>query len=189
MRASRVVAVALVSAVGACGVGTEDAPRVARDESVPFGLLSPSAPTLVPPPSAATTEPVTLYFISGDRLVAIERPLDAPVALEDVVVALAEPSDEGGPLRSVVGPAPLAVVAQLKLAAGVVQIDLAQGVAELGGDTQLLAIAQLVCTLTARPGVGQVSFTFGGLPVDVPRGDGTLTSGAVSRDDYAQLLS
>jgi spore germination protein GerM len=187
MRVRRLLAVAVLTAVSACGVGTEDAPQRAEDDSVPFGLLSPNAPTLVPPATAATTESVILYFIAGDRLSAVERRLDPPVSLDDIVVALAEPAGEGGPLRSAVGSPPL--VAHLKLAGGVVQVDLAAGVAELGGDTQLLAIAQLVCTLTARPGVGQVSFTLGGQPVDVPRGDGTLTSGAVSRDDYAQLLS
>jgi hypothetical protein len=36
--------------------------------------------------------------------------------------------------------------------------------------------------------VGLVSFTLEGAPVDVPRGDGSVTSGAVSRDDYAELL-
>jgi spore germination protein GerM len=61
-------------------------------------------------------------------------------------------------------------------------------ITELGGDEQLLAVAQLVCTLTARPGVGPVSFTLEGAPVDVPTGDGSLTSGPVSRDDYADLL-
>jgi spore germination protein GerM len=174
-------------AAAACGVSVEDEPRVADDESVPFALLSPNAPTLVPPATAAASEPVTLFFIAADKLRGVERPLDSPVSIADVVTALSEPPQDDTSLRSAVGSPPL--VAGLKLAAGVAQIDLAPSVASLGGDTQLLAIAQLVCTLTARPGIGQVSFTLGGQPVDVPRGDGTLTSGAVSRDDYTQLLS
>ncbi len=47
---------------------------------------------------------------------------------------------------------------------------------------------QLVCTFTARAGIGQVAFTLSGAPVDVPRGDGSLTADPVSRDDYAELL-
>lgn len=189
MRRSRAfVAALLVVSIAACGVATEDAPRLADDDSVPFGLLSPNAPTIVPPATAPTTEPVTLYFISGDRLVAVEQRFDPPVAIADVVTALAEPPIGDGPaLRSATGP-PFGVM-QLRLAGGVAQVDLSPSVASLGGDAQLLAIAQLVCTLTARPGVGQVSFTLAGAPVDVPRGDGTLTSGAVSRDDYGQLVS
>lgn len=189
MRIKRLLVLLLAFvAVAGCGVSAEKAPTVANDESVPFGLLSPNAPTLVPPATAPTSEPVTLYFISGDRLVAVERRLDPPVSLTAVVAALAEPPlDQGAVLRSATGP-PFGV-AQTKLSAGVVQVDLLPSVASLGGDAQLLAIAQLVCTLTGRPGIGQVGFTLAGAPVDVPRGDGTLTSSAVSRDDYASLIA
>jgi len=181
-------ALVLLVTIAACGVSTQDAPRVADDDSVPFGLLLPNPSTIVPPATALTTEAVTLYFIAGDRLVAVEQRLDPPVSIGEVVDALAEPPvEDGRSLRSATGP-PFGV-AQMRLRAGVVQVDLAPSVASLGGDAQLLAIAQLVCSLTARPGVGQVAFTLAGAPVDVPRGDGTLTSGAVSRDDYAQLLS
>jgi spore germination protein GerM len=81
------------------------------------------------------------------------------------------------------------LVRRVALRAGTAHADLQPALSNLGGTEQLLAIAQLVCTLTHRPGVGLVSFTLDGAPVDVPRGDGSLTAGPVSRDDYADLLA
>jgi spore germination protein GerM len=57
----------------------------------------------------------------------------------------------------------------------------------LGGTEQLIALAEIVYTATARPGVGQVSFTLEGEPIEIPRGDGSLTSDAVTRGDYREL--
>lgn len=179
------IAAATLSAT-ACGVVAQDAPELAQDSSVPFGLLEPDAPTLVPPPTTPSNEPVSLCFIDGDGVRTVERALDAPVSPPDIVTALVDARAIPAGLRTAVGPP--SVVAGLRLHAGVAEVDLAESVATLGGADQLLAIAQLVCTLTARPGVGQVAFTLNGAPADVPRGDGSLTADPVSRDDYATLL-
>jgi len=72
---------------------------------------------------------------------------------------------------------------------GVAVINLSEAFAEISGSDQLIAIAQLVLTATARPGVGQVAFTLGGTPIEVPRGDGSLTSGVVTRDGYRSLAA
>jgi spore germination protein GerM len=80
------------------------------------------------------------------------------------------------------------VVSDVSLEAGVATVDLRPTISALGSDEQLLAVAQVVCTLTGRPGVGPVAFTLDGSPVDIPRGDGSLTNEPVSRDDYAELL-
>ena len=53
---------------------------------------------------------------------------------------------------------------------------------------QLNAVAQIVCTLTARPGIGQVQFRLNGKSTAVPSGDGSTTSAAVSRDNYPNLI-
>ena len=56
---------------------------------------------------------------------------------------------------------------------------------------QRLAIAQIVLTLTRRPGIGQVIFNVDGTDIPVPRGAGDLTSpgSAVTYDDYLAVLS
>lgn len=183
----RVWALALAATLSAasCGVQAQDSPTLAKDSSVPFGLLTGDVPPLVPPPTALRSESVSLCFIAGDRIGIVERDLGLPVMPSDLVAALTEATAVPAGLRTAVGPP--AIVAGLRLDAGVVEIDLAPSVSTLGGADQLLAIAQLVCTLTARPGVGQIKLSLSGAPVDVPRGDGSLTADPVSRDDYAPL--
>ncbi len=188
-KARRLLIAALSIAAGTAGacVSAQDSPKLARDGQVPFGLLKPDAPALVPTSTALSTESVLLCFVTDDKLAAVERPLSAPVSLTDVVQALVEPpTADPRALRTAVDQAGL--VSSVRLQAGVVQVDLNDSVASLGGGNQLLAIAQLVCTLTSRPGVGQVAFSIGDTPIEVPRGDGSLTADAVSRDDYRSLL-
>ena len=53
-----------------------------------------------------------------------------------------------------------------------------------------MAIAQIVLTLTRRPGIGQVQFTLDGEPLAVPERDNvqTVPGALVSRNDYQSLL-
>jgi spore germination protein GerM len=71
-------------------------------------------------------------------------------------------------------------------ARGTATVDLAEAFTLAGQEDQAAAIAQLVYTLTARPGIGRVAFTLDGEVVEVPRGDGTLTTDALTRDDFPE---
>lgn len=189
MRARLVAALLGAALLAGCSVSTHEHARVADDGAVPFALLDREAPPIVP-----TTEPgsqsegVALCFLSEGRLVVDQRELQAPVVPEDVVAALASPpADQMPPARTALTD-PLAV-RDIGVVAGIARVDLGRSISELGGEEQLLAVAQIVCTLTARPGVGQVAFTLEGTPIEVPRGDGSLVAQPVSRDDYATLLA
>ena len=70
---------------------------------------------------------------------------------------------------------------------GTATVDLGRRFTALSGEDQVIALAQLVYTLTAQPGIGLVRFTLQGEPTEVPRANGSLTSGPVSRDDYATV--
>ena len=59
---------------------------------------------------------------------------------------------------------------------------------EVGGQEQILAVAQVVLTATAVPGVERVRFLLEGEAVEVPRADGTLTSDSLQAADYQGLL-
>jgi spore germination protein GerM len=80
-------------------------------------------------------------------------------------------------------------VRDVELTGGVATVSLTRAFADVEADAQLLAIGQLVCTLTARPGTGQVRFTLDGTDIDVPRQDGSLTAEPVTRDDYRDLIA
>ncbi|HVE45555.1 MAG TPA: GerMN domain-containing protein [Acidimicrobiales bacterium] len=189
MRTQLLAGLLTLTVFAGCSVDPDKSARVAEDDQVPFRLLDRAAPPIVSttePPGGG--EPVTLYFVREGRLVPIERELDEGVTPQDVVAALAAPpTGEGVPARTALSD-PL-VVRDIAVVAGIARVDLAQSIAELGGGDQLLAVAQIVCTLTARPGVGQVAFTLEGSPIEVPRGDGSLVAHPVSRDDYTILFT
>jgi spore germination protein GerM len=84
------------------------------------------------------------------------------------------------------------VGAQTSVSAGVVgfgvgTVDLGGSFGQVGGQEQILAVAQLVFTATSVPGIVKVQFTLGGRPVEVPAGDGTLTQGPLGRSDFPSL--
>lgn len=177
--------VAVVSA--ACAVPAQDEANTVRDEAVPFALLDPQAPPIVPPASGPTSEPVALCFVREGRIVVVGDELAGPVDLRVLLDALASPPSEAGPLlRTALTEPP--IVRDVRLLGGIARVDLLSGVSNLPAEEQLLAIGQIVCTLTARPGVGQVSFTLEGAPLAVPKGDGSLVTSPVARDDYVDLM-
>jgi hypothetical protein len=81
----------------------------------------------------------------------------------------------------------LAAVVRFEHATDITVAELSSVFSALTGQRQLVAIAQIVCTLTSQPGIGQVAFTLDGEPVDVPKGDGSTTSAPVAADDYQHL--
>lgn len=179
------VLVLMIMIVGTTGCGgpASTGPVVIADERVPFGLLRDEAPT------TTTTTPsgdrVRLCLAGADGFLhEITDRVDLASGPLLVVRTLAEP--RGDFTTAVPDPAPVSAV---DVAGGVATVDLAATFGELGTERQRLAIAQIVCTLTSLPGIGQVSFALAGSPIDVPDGAGVLTPGPVSRDDYATLIS
>ena len=204
-------AVALAVAVPACGLGGDD--ELQRiDSNDLFGLdettstsTTSTTTTVVPPPlvdstigvttTTVATEPVELYFIDGDRLADVVIPLtrgtQGPSALR-VMRALERglsSGDVGIGLRSAVPPNLVTTVTES--AAGFASVDLSGTVFETIEDSdQRLAFAQIVLTLTRRPGIGQVQFTVDGVPLAVPGRDNVIRDPGelVSFEDYESLL-
>jgi spore germination protein GerM len=175
-------------AVAGCGIPPDDHATLAAPGSVPFDLLAhaPSAtPTTLP---LAPTERATIFFVQGERLAPVQRELPAPVSVESVLEALA-----AGPTATEVQlglRTALLTPGLMKsggVSGGVATIDLGQPFTEIAGRDQIVALAQIVSTVTGLPGVGRAKFTLEGNPVGILRGDGTVTTDSVSRDDYATL--
>lgn len=187
-----VVPVVVAALLGACGVPDDlEAIPLAADP-VELGLaVDTTVPASASPPAEpplGEAEEVTLYFVLDGRIVATPRVVTGPVTLNDVTAELAtEPArTEGAPrLRTLVAGGD---VLSINLRGGVAQVDLATRLLDLAPTEQRVAIAQIVLALTGRPGVGQVTFTSDRRPIGVIRADGTLTTGPVSRDDFAGLL-
>jgi spore germination protein GerM len=192
-RAGRALAAAaLVALIGAaaCGIPPDDQATLAAPGSVPFDLLgqAPSVTANNPIPSLAPTEKAAVFLVQGERLAPVQRELPAPVSVESVLEALA-----AGPTTTEVqlGLRTALLASGLMrsggVSGGIATIDLGQPFTEIAGRDQIVALAQIVSTVTGLPGVGRVRFTLDGNPVGILRGDGAVTTDTVSRDDYATL--
>ncbi len=193
-RARRLVAglVLAALAVAGCGIRTEDSATLARPADVPFDLLAEVPETTtssVPSASGSSvTTKATIFLVQGERLAPVERDVPSPPTGEVVLEAL-----ERGPTRSeaslglrsaLVG---RDVMRSIGISGGIASVDLGPDFTDIVGRDQIMALAQIVSTVTGLAGVGRVSFTLEGVPVGVPRGDGAVTTESVSRDDYALL--
>ena len=204
---TKFVALVAVLAVSACGVPSTSKVVQLSESELPPELSEQTTTTttsttttiLVTEPVEETTtslaeiisEPVELYYVSANRVVATTLTIVSPATTSQVLAALiAGPptGDNGLGLRSAL---PANLSAEIKISKGIAQIDTtAQFLSTLSPIDQRLAIAQLVMTFTRRPGIGQVVFSVDGQNVAVPRGRGNLAKpgSAVSFDDYSSLL-
>lgn len=189
MRRPWIVTIWAVAALAAgCAVPAQKEAQRTADAAVPFGLLDPQAPPLIPPAPGPSSEETALCFVRDGRVVIVSEEVAPPVDLRATLDALATPPRDTGGLLGTALREP-SIVRDVQLLGGIARVDLLSAVSGLAADEQLLALAQIVCTLTGRPGVGQVSFTLEGSPLAVPKGDGSLVTSPVARDDYAELLA
>ena len=175
----------LASLAAGCGVPTRGSADRAKAADVPFGLLEEQRST---DGASATGTQVVLYYYepATSRLVPSGTRVD-DTSVEAILRQLQEVPDEGQALAAGNPLGDTDVIQAVELKRGLVTVDLATNFTDLSNSGQLAALAEIVYTATARPGVGQVTFTIDGEPTEVPRGDGSLTSEPVTRLDYAEL--
>ncbi len=132
----------------------------------------------------------TLYLVSGEKLVRVTRDLPDPAELDQVLESLFEGTtapEERANLRSAVPPGTSLI--DLLVDGDTVLIDLDPAFASVGGEEETLAVAQIVLTATGTEGVDKVAFRLEGVPTAVPVAGGALSTGPVTADDYATLVS
>lgn len=169
-----------------CGLPSDDRPQRIPDDAVPFGLLSSS------PAQATTPRPgqrmMSIFFVRHDRLVRVERRIAAD---PDPAQALGQLAAGPSPTETSAGIGTTALGTPMSVAARpdptTVTVDLGEQISDVPAQVQVLAFAQIVYTLADLPEVESVRFTVNGEPVDVLRGDGSLASGPVTPNDYAEF--
>ncbi|HYH49743.1 MAG TPA: GerMN domain-containing protein [Acidimicrobiia bacterium] len=189
MRGIGPAAVALVAIVAvACGIPAEEKATIAQPGSVPYDLLGDGPAATATTQVAAQTEKATIFLVQGERLAPVQRELPAPVSVGAVLEALAAgPTStevQLGLRTTLLSPG---LMRSGGVQGGIATIDLGQPFTEIVGRDQIVALAQIVSTVTGLPGVGRAAFTLEGQPVGILRGDGAVTTESVSRDDYATL--
>jgi hypothetical protein len=168
---------------GACSVAPESSAR--RIDEVPFDLLDPDAPNVAPVSGGRT---VSVCLLRDDRLVVVERQLEADSEFRDVLVSLSATSEEEADAGFESAASGAEDIADVTTGGGVATVDFEATADQTLTPDPLATIAQIVCTLTGQPGVGAVRFTVAGDSIDVPREDGSLTDAAVTRDDYREMF-
>jgi spore germination protein GerM len=213
LRRLTIISVALIALLVACGI--PDSGDVASIQSKDLRQLGDTIPatttstippttivpvtttTVVDPATTIATDDVTLYFISGGQLKGYPRIVAKPATTNSVLSALQEgrpAGDVGVGIRSALPTKEQSLIkAGNDDGSGIATIELSPGFFEqMAPEDQLLAIGQIVLTVTEVGGIGQVLFTQGGSPLQVPRGpSGGLSDGTepLSRRDYQELLN
>jgi spore germination protein GerM len=183
-----VAAVAVAVALGGCGVSTQDEATITSPDDVPFGLADD---TPGQPPSVLTAEGpfARVYLVepNGEQLISSTRQVEDGRVGGVLAALLSGPSPSEADLGVTTALPDDEIVRDVEANDGVATVDLAEGFADIDGEAQRVALAQIVYTLTGRTGISRVVFTLDDRPVEVPRGDGTLSTGSLTRDDYADL--
>ena len=218
LRPGAVVAAAGLLAVvaGACGVpGSSDFQQINPPPELATTTTStttspatrpPASSTVAPSTTAATTTSTTeapttstnpvfsasLYFVTGNgELTPIIRQL-ASSAAQQVLTELADGVPVGEEYGGLTTAIPAGTSLVVTTASGLATVELPPTfLTATPPQNQTTAVAQIVLTLTARPGIGQVRFTSGDEPQEVSRADGSLTNpnDVVACEDYAILLA
>jgi hypothetical protein len=169
------VAAALL--VAACGIPTDRHPT-----AMPGGVVRPAlGPTPITPTPATRA---TVFFVQAENLVPVDRSTTRPDVQAALEVLFSGPTETelAAGLRTAISSQ--TNVRSIRTEGGTAVIDLTSTFVEVGGEEQILALAQIVLTATATPGITDVRFELEGQAVEVPRADGTLSSGPLRATDY-----
>lgn len=170
-----VAAMILALVAMGCGVPLQDGPAALQTTPAP----SPTSPT------RGGARLVTVYMIKEARLVSQPRSA-ADRSTGSALRLLAEgpvPSETESGMTTAVAPGDY-MIGEAPGPTTVINVPLQ--FTQIEADLQLLAVAQLVWTVTVRQPRGGVRLAFEGEVIDVPTDSG-LMSGPVRRSDYASV--
>lgn len=204
-RAGAAALLAAAVSMAGCGVTQDEAARPLDPVSgladpttttsaapEPAPTTQPTTTTTVAPTTAATlppTETVRFFYVVGDRLRAEYKfvPVGQPGARIDPAQTLDQLA--AGPSGGLANLFERAMVDDIRVDRGRAEVWLGEPFLALSPPAQLVVVAQLVLTLTDRPGIGRVVFrTATEAEVAVPRPDGSAGSGDTTAEDYRALL-
>jgi Sporulation and spore germination len=179
----RPAALLAVVLLAGCGVPAQDEPH-------PVDLPRQSLRVPSPGPADTTGEVAeVLCLVRGDRLVRQVRLLDrVPTVqeqLDDLMAGPTQRESDSGLTGALAG---LTLTEVSGPASPQVTVRVTEADEDTARNGDILAYGQIVCTLTTRPDVSAVVFTRGDEPLDVPRGDGRLTSDPLRGRDYENLI-
>jgi spore germination protein GerM len=175
--------IAIVVGVAGCGVPVDTQPSALSRNGIPFDLLqpTPSSTTATTTPSPIEV-PVKIFLIAANgHLVPVAR--DVAVSAPDLATVLgalvAGPTDAESAAGLQSALTTQTTVLGATIAGHVATVNLGGTFGQLVGPPEIQAVAQVVFTASALPGVTGVTFELSGLPVEVPVASGALVPLAV----------
>ncbi|MFI5496868.1 GerMN domain-containing protein [Actinoplanes sp. NPDC051859] len=167
-----------------CGVPAQDEPHPVTLPRRPLNATS----------SATATDPggevaQVLCLVRDNRLAqSVRRAAAMPAAQQqlDQLIAGPTPAEQAEGLTTALAGTALAVTVTPEVAVATVEISETEENA--ARSDEVLAYGQIVCTLTSRADIAAVSFHRDGELLQVPRGDGTLSSDPLQAADYRTLI-
>ena len=176
-------AVLLVCLVAGCGVPVDGGPR-------DLGRASPSTGASGPAPNGFGDAVERLYLVKDGVLVRTVRRVPTPPTPEQLLRALLAGPTGDEQQDGLTSALSTMRVGALTLAQRRASVAIGQPQDPGARSDEVLAYGQIVCSLTSLGAeVGTVSFTSGGQPLGVPRGDGSLSTAPLTIADYASLLA
>lgn len=168
----------------ACGVPTDPTARALDPSAAPYQAVVRDRAS---PPTG--TFRISVFLVRDGALLPVARRVpNSPTAGQVLTALEAGPTDaERSRGLTTVLPvgADLSVVAA---AAGVVTVEVPPSADTSARSDAVLGFGQLVLTLTALRTVAGVRFVQDGTPLQVPRADGSLSTGPLGRLDYRELI-
>lgn len=172
----------LIAALVGCGVTPDDGPRTIDPPGNPFRAHNSPTP-------ATGAFPHTLYLVKDNKLVPVTRHVDTAPTPDSLVAALLAGPTTSERDQGITSALPgSAIVLAVRVNGSTATVELAVPVDRVPRTDEVLAYAQLVCTLTNHRGIAGVTFTRDGKPIGIPRADGSLSQGALTTADYTALI-
>ena len=184
------VVLAAATMLVACGIPYDREPTITPG-GVVMPVLAPSEPPTAggpPGPSGPQSPAVEVFLVQAENLVAVTRSTARHELAGALLLLLGGPMETEFAAGTRTAISPQTELRSAGLENGTAVVDLSAAFVEVGGQEQILAVAQVVLTATAVPGVERVRFLLEGEAVEVPRADGTLTSDSLQAADYQGLL-
>lgn len=139
------------------------------------------------PSGRATQE--RLFLVRDRRLIRVTRQVaaapDVEALVRDLLAGPTATERDDGITSALPG---AGVIAGVRRLGRIAEVALTGGLDDAGRNDEIIALAQVVCTLAAQDSVDGVSFVRAGRRVAVPRADGSLTEGPLTAADYRALL-
>lgn len=169
--------------VAGCGVPTDEEPRALDRAAAPFRVFETQTPAQ--PDGEVQAQ---LYLVRNGQVQPVQRQVPLPGSAQQVLQQLFDGPTESESASGLSTALPSGLRPQgleVRDRIAVVSLD---GLDEQVRTDQVVAFAQIVATLVARPEIDGVRFRARDRDLPVPRGDGSLTDAPVNRESYAEQL-